>query len=110
MDKPLRSPEAIGDLVAAFLKEKGLEERVAQAEVIPGWIKLVGNKIAAVTQPLFVTRDGVLFVAVQNHAWMSELQLMEPDLLKAINQIGDGTKVKIRRLRFQLHRPELPER
>ena len=45
------------------------------------WPRLVGQQIAAVTKPLSVTADGTLFVAVTTHAWMTELSLLEPELL-----------------------------
>lgn len=101
-----RPPEALANLLAAYLKDSGLEKRVAQAEVIPGWAASVGDKIAQVTQPLFVTKEGVLFVAVQNHSWMSELQLMEPELLKALNGRSEKKELLITRLRFQLLRSD----
>jgi len=79
-----------------------MEQRVEQAAVVPVWGELVGAEIAAVTAPLFVTADGTLFVAVRTHAWMAELQLLEPQLVRSLNERGGGTRV--RRLRFQLPR------
>jgi predicted nucleic acid-binding Zn ribbon protein len=95
-------PEAIADVLKAYLKETGLEVRVEQAAVVPEWLGLVGERIAAVTEPLFVTPDAMLFVAVRTNAWMTELQLMEPELLRALNApVG---RVPIRKIRFQLMR------
>lgn len=99
--KPHR-PERIGDALSAYLKEAGLDERVVQAAIIPEWRALVGREIADVTEPLFVTADATLFVGVKNNPWMTELQLMEPQILSALN--GDPTRPKVRRLRFQLTR------
>lgn len=95
-------PEWLGDALSEFLQESGLAERVEQASVVPAWSELVGAEIAAVTEPLFVSADGTLFVAVRTHAWMTELQLMEPELVRALNERGPGTRV--RRLRFQIPR------
>lgn len=99
-----KRPEALADLLKAYLKESGLEARVEQAEVIPEWPTLVGARIAAVTHPLFVTPDGTLFVAVTTHAWMNELQLMQRDLLQALN--AKTNRQPIEKLRFQLLREE----
>jgi len=99
---PKRRPEAIGDVLKAYLKESGLEARVEQSAIIPEWPTLVGNKIAAIAQPRFVTTDGTLFIAVQSNPWMTELQLMEPELLRAINAVTG--RLPVRRLRFQLLR------
>ena len=97
-----RKPSAIGDVVTGFLKQSGLDERVDQAQVIPEWASLVGVQIAKVTQPRFVTADGTLFVAVKNNGWMTELSLLEPQLLRSIN--ASGEREAIRKIRFQLRR------
>jgi predicted nucleic acid-binding Zn ribbon protein len=98
-----RRPVRIGDAITSYLRESGLDERVVQAAVVPEWEKLVGREIAMVTEPLFVTLDGTLFVAVRTNAWMTELQLMEPQLVRALNTDADRPRVK--RLRFQLQQP-----
>ena len=77
----------------------GLAERVSQAGVIPEWPQLVGPQVAAVTQPLCVTADGTLFVAVATNPWMAELSLMERQLLAAINVVPGRTPVK--KIRWQ---------
>jgi predicted nucleic acid-binding Zn ribbon protein len=97
-----KKPEALGDALKQFLDQAGLAERVAQAEVVPEWPGLVGAQIARVTVPLSVTPDGTLFVAVTTHAWMTELSLMEPELLKALN--GQPGRPPVARIRWLLKR------
>ena len=97
-----RKPAPLGDVVTGFLKQSGLDERVEQAQVIPEWEKLVGFQIAAATRPLFVTSDGTLFVAVRNNGWMTELSLMEPQLLRALN--AEAGRQRVRKIRLQLMR------
>jgi predicted nucleic acid-binding Zn ribbon protein len=99
---PKRHPEQIADVLKAYLKETGLKARVEQAAAIPEWPSLVGEQIASVTEPLFITMDGTLFIAVRTNAWMTELQLMEPELLGALNAVAG--RLPIRKLRFQLMR------
>jgi predicted nucleic acid-binding Zn ribbon protein len=53
--------------------------------VIPDWPGLVGPQIAAVTTPESVTPDGTLFVRVATSGWMTELQLMAPQVMAAVN-------------------------
>ena len=97
-----RKPESIGNVVGAFLKQAKLDERVEQAQVVPEWESLVGKQIAIVTKPISVTPDGTLFVAVKTNAWMTELSLMEPQLLRALNaKVG---RARIRKIRLQLMR------
>jgi predicted nucleic acid-binding Zn ribbon protein len=101
-DEKKRKPSTIGDVVTGFLKQSGLDERVEQAQVIPEWESLVGLQIARVTVPRFVTSDGTLFVAVKNNGWMTELSLMEPQLLRALN--AKAGRERIRKIRLQLMR------
>ena len=97
-----KRPEPISAAISQFLEQSGLRERVDQASVVPEWPRLVGSQIAAVTEPLSVTADGVLFVAVRTHAWMSELSLLEPELLASLNGRADRPPVK--KIRWQLMR------
>jgi predicted nucleic acid-binding Zn ribbon protein len=101
-DPRKRRPQPISAAISQFLEQSGLRERVDQASVIPEWPGLVGAQIAAVTEPLSVTADGVLFVAVRTHAWMSELSLLEPELLASLNRRKDRPPVK--KIRWQLMR------
>ena len=82
-DNKKRKPEPIANVLGSFLKASKLEERVEAAQVVPEWESLVGKQIATVTKPISVTRDGTLFVSVKNNGWMTELSLMEPQLLRA---------------------------
>ena len=95
-------PSAIADVLANVLARAGISDRVAQAAVVPEWQSLVGAQIAAVTEPLSVTPDGTLFVAVATHAWMTELSLLEPELLRQLN--NSTGRPPIARLRLVLRR------
>jgi predicted nucleic acid-binding Zn ribbon protein len=96
-DQKKQRPEALGNVVAKWLRSSGLSERVDQAAVIPEWPRLVGRQIAAVTTPKSITANGTLFVEVTTNAWMNELSLLEPELLKSINATaGRAPVVRIR--------------
>jgi predicted nucleic acid-binding Zn ribbon protein len=99
-EKKKKPPEAVGNVVAKWLHASGLAERVDQAAVIPEWPRLVGPQIAAVTTPKSITANGTLFVEVRTNAWMNELSLLEPELLKSINSTEGRTR--IRRIRWLL--------
>ncbi len=99
-----KKPERVSDVLAGYLKQSGLAARVEQASVIPEWPSLVGPQVAAVTQPRSVTPDGTLFVWVTTNAWMTELSLLEPELLRALNAKPD--RPPVRRIRWQLRQPE----
>jgi predicted nucleic acid-binding Zn ribbon protein len=95
-----KKPEPLGRIVAGWLDASGLAGRVEQAGVIPEWPRLVGPQIAAVTSPRSITANGTLFVAVKTNAWMNELSLMEPELLRSLN--GGTARPAIRRIRWVL--------
>lgn len=102
MSDKKRKPVPIADAVSGFLAERGLVKRVRQASAIEEWPKIVGDRISAVTKPLSISPDGVLFVAVTTNAWMTELGLMEPELLNALNA-GRG-RDRVRKIRYRLDR------
>ena len=91
-----KPPPAISleEALKAYLRKAGIKRRIDQASVIPEWPELVGPQIAAVTVPYLVTQDGKLFVGVASAAWMQELQLMSPEILKKLGARGK----KIRRI------------
>ena len=102
MSGPKKKPSVIGDVLSSVLKDSGLAERVEQARVVPEWERLVGPQIATVTEPKSISADGTLFVAVATNAWMTELSLLEPELLRSLNA-GEG-RVPIKRIRWLLAR------
>jgi predicted nucleic acid-binding Zn ribbon protein len=102
MSPARKKPSAIGDVLAGVLKESGLAERVEQAAIIPEWASLVGAQIASVTEPTSIATDGTMFVRVTTNAWMNELSLLEPELLRALN--AKPGRVPVRRIRWLLRR------
>lgn len=97
-----KKPEAIADVLANWIDTSGIAKRIGQAQVVPDWPKLVGPQIAAVTAPTSVGVDGTLWVQVTTNAWMNELSLMEPQLLRALN--APSGRSPIRRIRWVLQR------
>ena len=94
-----RWPTPVGEALRAYLTKSGLGTRLAQAQVIPDWPTLVGPQIAGVTAPESVTPDGILFVRVATSVWMTELQLMTPQIMAALNVARRG---RIRSIRWLL--------
>ena len=92
-----RKPSALGDVLADVMRTSGIAARVEQASIIPEWSTLVGPAIARVTEPQSIAANGTLFVSVSTNAWMMELSLMEPELLRALNsKEGREAVTKIR--------------
>ena len=102
-----KKPLAVSEALASYLEESGLGERIEQAEAVDEWADRVGEKIAAVTEPLNV-RNGVLFVGVTSSAWLMELRMMEADIRGRLNEgRGEG---RIRKIRFVMEEETETER
>jgi predicted nucleic acid-binding Zn ribbon protein len=84
----------LGEAMDSYIKRAGIKRRLEQASVVPEWEELVGPQIAAVTTPRSVTKNGTLFVSVHSSAWIQELQLMSPTILRRLGERGK----KIRRV------------
>jgi len=97
-----KKPSVLGDVLAGVLRDSGVAERVEQAGLIPEWPALVGPQIAKVTEPMSITADGTMFVQVTTNAWMNELSLMEPELLRALN--AKPGRAPVKRIRWLLRR------
>ncbi len=102
MNEKKRKPEAISSIVASFLDQSGLANRVDQAAIIREWPRLVGPPIAQVTSPQSISANGTLFVQVTTNAWMNELSLLEPELLRSLN--AQAGRIPVRRIRWLLKR------
>ena len=90
-----RAVVSIGDALASFFSRRGLTKRLQQAQVLDEWPELVGTQIAAVTEPLSVSQDGVLRVRVTTAPWATELGLMTPRILARINRERKGRITRI---------------
>lgn len=56
--------------------------------LVRDWPAIVGEQVAALTAPAFFRRD-VLWIHVQDSAWMQHLQYVKIDLLERINAALD---------------------
>jgi predicted nucleic acid-binding Zn ribbon protein len=88
----------IRDVLNRYLRRTGLGTHLDRASVVDEWPALVGPQIAGVTAPEGVTADGVLFVRVRSAAWLQELQMMSPEILR---KLGTHRK-KIRRIVWRM--------
>jgi predicted nucleic acid-binding Zn ribbon protein len=102
MDRKNKRPVSVREALEGYLAKSGLTRRLAQAQIVPEWARLVGPQIAAVTTPESVAPDGTLFVRVATSAWMTELQLMAPEIMARVNA-GRGSG-RIKTIRWLLSR------
>jgi predicted nucleic acid-binding Zn ribbon protein len=93
-ERKRRTPMAVSDALRGYLTRSGLGPRLAQAQVVAEWPRLVGPQVAAVTRAESVTPDGTLFVRVATSAWRNELQLMMPELMARVNAGRGAGRIK----------------
>ena len=75
--------QAASEAVAAALALHGIADEVRAGRVLTEWSELVGPRIAQRTRPDGVT-DRVLWVEVATSAWLHELNLLRPQLLRGL--------------------------
>jgi len=71
------------DAIAAALMFHGISDQVRAGRLLTEWSELVGPKIAQRTRPDGVT-DRLLWIEVATSAWLHELNLLRPQLLKGL--------------------------
>ncbi len=87
-----KHPSTIGETLKAYFGRHGLIRRVRQASVVHEWADIVGEQVASVTEPDSVGKDGTLRVRVRSAAWMQELQLMSPTIVRQLGERGKSIK------------------
>ena len=96
----LTGPARVGDLVGAFLEERGVGSQVRRVQVLEAWSEVVGDAIAGVTRARSVA-DGTLFVEVRSSPWISELNMIKREILTRLNE-GRERDSRIEKLVFVL--------
>jgi Dna[CI] antecedent, DciA len=100
-----RPPRALaattaGEAIRAALELHGLADDVRGARVVTEWTELVGPRIAQRTRPDRIA-DRVLWVEVATAAWLRELDLLRPQLLRGLlERLGEPALFDDLRLRL----------
>lgn len=112
--RPKSRPVPLADLVGRFLKKQdaaGSKERAQQSramEVFATFVR-IGPPITDYADPVFFRR-GQLTLSVSDPTWMTELSLLEKQLVERMNRMLGRKLVKGMRLRLgNVRRPE-PDR
>ena len=95
-------PERVRPVLDRVLERSGFAARLAQGRVVDQWASLVGEHIASVTRAEVVGANSVLIVSVKTNAWMSELALLEREILATINRVTPANPIV--KIRWQLMR------
>lgn len=88
-----RAPETIGSIIEANLRELGYLSSCRELDVVRRWPKIVGGKIAGVTQCSRVD-NGVLYVRVASASWRQEMSYIKPHILETIRKETPCTSIR----------------
>ena len=84
------APRPLRDSLDAVARAMGAPPAAALGALFGRWPELVGATLAAHCRPLSLSR-GVLLVAVDHGAWASQLQWLESDVLRRLEErLGAG--------------------
>lgn len=101
-----RQPQliAIGEILSAAMKRRGLGARLEENSLRKIWPDAVGEQIASKTQP-DCFKNGILFVRTVSSVWVQQLHFMKHEVIEKLNQLSG--KPLVREIRFhvgyQLH-------
>jgi predicted nucleic acid-binding Zn ribbon protein len=80
-----KQPTNLTGTLPEIMRDKGWERKLDQHRVFVDWERLVDNEVALRARPLKVVRD-VLWLEVENSAWMQQLQFRKIELLETMNE------------------------
>lgn len=102
MKRPPRARETVraSDAIRAALAFHRITEQVRGERVVVEWTDLVGPRIAQRTRPDRIA-DRVLWIEVASSAWLHELSLLKPQLLRGLlERLGEPALFDDLRLRL----------
>jgi predicted nucleic acid-binding Zn ribbon protein len=76
--------DRLSTTIAKILRSRGLEGGLSEYKVFGHWEKTVGEVIALHAHPAMV-RGKKLTLIVDSPAWMQQLSLLKPELIKKVN-------------------------
>ncbi len=74
----------VSEILPGIIQQKGWEIQLELYDIFRNWFELVGEEIAGCSRPLKVER-GVLWVEVENSAWLQQLQYQKIWILDELN-------------------------
>ncbi len=83
----------IGEVIREFLKEAGLENKMKEASVIGEWENLLGKSVARATGKLYL-KEGTLYVYLTSSVVRNELQMLQEDIIKRLNELAGEELIK----------------
>jgi hypothetical protein len=94
----------LGDSWSAVFASKKWKHQWRLLRLAQDWPAIVGTEVARLTAPAFFRQD-VLWIFVQDSAWMQHMQFIKLDLRERVNRVLEGPPIVDIRWLLQ---PEIP--
>ena len=89
-------PQPLTSAIEGLLDQRGWQQRAAMGSVFGRWAEIVGQDLAAHTQP-DTFADGELSVTADSTAWATQVRLLAPQLVRRLNaELGDGSVLRVK--------------
>ena len=92
--------ESLKAALERALRQRGIESELKGWDAVKEWPRVVGPNIASHTRAVRF-QQGILEVEVEGSAWMQELSLLKPQLIRKMNALGHAA---VRELRYVVPR------
>lgn len=94
----MAQPSSIGELLAVYFRENGLEQQLLGDLLIEKWPEVMGPQVARLTGTIEI-KEQVLYVQIRSAALKQQLFECRTALIKKLNEAVGGNIVKDIRLR-----------
>ena len=98
----MKQPEKAGKILERLTARMGIAARLEREKAVVLWEEAVGKNIARRAEATAVS-NGILFVVVQNSAWLQELSLLKEGIIEKVNS-AVGTDV-VKDIVFRIGNP-----
>lgn len=78
--------QSLGEAIRAFIKKHELSGKLAEAEVVAAWSKVLGPAIDRRTVKIRLEKDGTVFAELNSSTLRQELMMQRTKLADALNQ------------------------
>lgn len=78
--------QSLGDAIRQFLKHHELNGKLAEAEIVAAWSKVLGPAIDRRTTKIRLESGGVVYVTLDSSSLRQELSMQRTKLVDALNE------------------------
>ena len=75
----------IEEVIASFIREQGLEDKMAENRLLNSWNDLLGKNVARVTREIYI-RNSILYVHLESSVIRHELMMIKQDMIRKLNE------------------------